>query len=371
MADLREFDIHGLAGIRLLDATAAETSIVARQVGPLLAPLSRDPDITIRFSDRLPASSPVRLLGLDDAGFTDDSFLLLRGKHKSRARVQIPFDRIGKGCEIVCERGLVQVPLLIPILNLTILGNGALPLHASAFTHRGRGFVATGWSKSGKTEVLLAYMAHGASYVGDEWLYLTGDGLHMFGIPEPIRVWSWHLDCLPQYRKAVRIRERGKLRLLKSVASGMRRLSSRRSPQRSRTVRTAGRVRALLDKQLHVDVSPQALFGAERCLLSGVPETILFLVSQEAPEVTVRPLDPREIARRMAFCLQEEQMTLLSYYWRFRFAFPDAANSLLESSLELQTRLLEKVLQGKKAYEVLHPYPVSLEALFEAIEART
>ena len=35
--------------------------------------------------------------------------------------------------------GLPAVPLLIPIVNLTALANGALPMHASAFTHDGVG----------------------------------------------------------------------------------------------------------------------------------------------------------------------------------------------------------------------------------------
>jgi hypothetical protein len=105
--------------------------------------LERDPDIVIRFVDSLPVPSRIRYLGVDDAGFTDHAFLVLRG--------------------------LLQVPLLIPILNLTVLGKGTLPLHASAFSYRDTGFVATGWSRSGKPEVLLGFMANGASYVSDEF----------------------------------------------------------------------------------------------------------------------------------------------------------------------------------------------------------
>jgi len=348
-----DYDLHGLAGIRLVDATPEDIAVVTRQVGPLQAPLEREADIIIRFVDQLEISSSIRYLGLD-AGFTDDAFLVLRSKHKSRARVQIPFDRIGKRCEIVCQRGLLQVPLLIPILNLTILGKGALPLHASAFTYRDTGFLATGWSKGGKTEALLAFMAGGASYVGDEWIYLNGDGSRMYGIPEPVRVWKWHFDSLPQYRKVVRGAERGKLRLLELALTGMNWLR-------------VNRMRALLGKQLYVDVSPYELFGEEKCTLAGVPEKLLFVASHEAPEVTVRSLDAQEVSKRMVFSLQEEQLTFTSFYWKFRFAFPEAANELVETSLERQTEILNRLLAGKEAYEVLHPYPVPLPALYEAI----
>ncbi len=106
--------------------------------------------------------------------------------------VQIPFAEIGQQqCRIVCATGLPAVPLLIPILNLTALNRGILPLHASAFRYQDVGVLTTGWSKGGKTETLLAFMDRGANYIGDEWVYISDDGRHMTGIPEPIRVWEW------------------------------------------------------------------------------------------------------------------------------------------------------------------------------------
>src|SRR5215813_6147866 len=214
-----DFDLHGLAGIRLIDASPHEVAAVVRQLGPIQRPLEREPDITIRFVERLATSSRVRYLGVDEAAFTDDAFLVLRSKHKARARVQIPFEQIGGRCEIVCERGLPAVPLLIPILNLTVLNKGALPLHASAFNYRGAGVLTTGWSKGGKTETLLAFMSRGAEYIGDEWVYITDDGARMYGIPEPIRVWDWHLQDLPQYRALVGRSDRARLGAIKLVQS--------------------------------------------------------------------------------------------------------------------------------------------------------
>ncbi len=362
-----DYDLHGIVGIRLLDATSDDAAVVTRQVGPIQAPLARQPDIVIRFVDELPTSSPMRYLGLDDVGFTGDAFLVLRSKHKSRAKVQIPFDEVGKGCEIVCERGLAQVPLLIPILNLTVLGKGALPLHASAFIYDGTGVVVTGWAKGGKTETLLAFMANGAAYVGDEWVYLRGDGKEMYGIPEPIRVWDWHLDSLPQYRRVVKFKDRTRLRVLQVLLGGMNRFTANGLRHRSFATRTMNGMRPLLRKQLCVDLSPHTLFGKKAFPLIGSPDKIVFVASHEVAEITVRPVDPQEIARRMVFSLQEEQMPFLSYYWKFRFAFPKLANELIERSQELQQEALRRVLERKEAYEVCHPYPVSLPSLFDAI----
>ena len=102
-----DFDLHGLVGIRLLDATESDARSVSAQLSPIRAYLDRDPDIVVRFVDRLRAGH-VRLLGLDDAGFTDDAFLVLRSKYKAPARVKIPLDAIGARPEIVCGAGFPQ-----------------------------------------------------------------------------------------------------------------------------------------------------------------------------------------------------------------------------------------------------------------------
>ena len=361
-----EYDLHGLVGIRLVDASPADAVAVDRQLGPIRATLEREPDITIRFVDRLALTGPVRRLGLDEAGFTDDAFLVLRGKHKSRARVQIDFGQIGERCEIVCESGLVAVPLLIPILNLTALGRGALPLHASAFEWEGTGVLTTGWSKGGKTEALLAFMAQGARYIGDEWVYLSGDGGRMGGIPEPIRVWDWHLDALPVYRERVRAGDRARLGLLhaaQALARGVSHAPGAGLPP----ARLLGRMRPLLARAAHVDLHPKRLFNRELGSLSGDLHKIFFVGTHESPDIALRRLDPAEIARRMVFSLQYERLPFMSWYLTYRFAFPDRRCELLEHAEELQRERLTRILEGHEAFALDHPYPVSLTALFEAM----
>jgi len=323
-----DFDLHGCVGIRLEGATPAEERAVTRQLGPIRAPLAREPDLVIRFVDRLAPGAPLTLLGVDDVGFDDRAFVVLRGRQKSRARVQIPLERVGGRCEIVCERGLAAVPHLVAIVNLTALANGALPLHASAFLWRGTGVLATGWAKGGKTEALLAFLGEGASYLGDEWVYLGDDGRRMFGIPEPIRVWDWQIRDVPWLHARLRRGDRARLAALRGVASGVAGLA-RGSHGLARFAR---RVQPLLDRQRWVQIPPRETFGADRCVREGAPEKLFFVASHEAPEVVVRRADPLAIARRMVFSLAEERSDLLSLYRKFRFAFPGTRNVFLEES---------------------------------------
>jgi hypothetical protein len=361
-----DFDLHGIVGIRLLNATPSDVAAVRRQLGPIQAPLSRTPDIVICFVDKIPSATPVRYLGLDDVGFTEDAFLLFRGKYQMRVKVQIPFQHIGsQQCEIVCESGLPAVPLLIAILNLTVLSKGALPLHASAFNYNGKGILTTGWSKGGKTEMLLTYGAHGAEYIGDEWVYLSSDGEHMYGIPEPIRVWKWHLKELSYYKAKVSNRDLLRLRVLNMVIKSLDRFEESSVTRGSSLVKLSRRVNAILHRQINVDIPPEKLFGKTVGATAGHPDKVFFVATHESPEIRVEPIDPNEIVQRMVFSLQEERAEFLSYYQKFRFAFPQSSNPFIDQIEETQRRILTNVLVGKEAYAVYHPYPFSLPKLFQ------
>jgi hypothetical protein len=352
---LLDFDLHGLVSIKLVRPSPSDTAAVRRQLGPVEASVEREPDIVIRFVDRLERSSPIRYIGVDDAGFTDDAFLVLRSRHKSSARVKIDFSQIGGPTEIVCERGLAAVPFLVPILNLTLLAKGVLPLHASAFIHEGTGVVATGWSKGGKTEALLAFAAHGAEYVGDEWVYVTSDGSRVHGIPEPIRIWHWQLRQLPQYERLIGTGQRTRLNALELAL----RAQKWRHPR-------PGRVSALLKRQQYVDVDPERLFGRLGAMTAPF-DRLFFLVGHERSEVTAEPIDPSEVARRMTFSLLHESLDLTAAYLKYRFAFPNSSSHLVDHAATLQRDAIGRVLAGKPTFAVHHPYPVSLDALFNAM----
>jgi hypothetical protein len=360
-----DFDVHGLAGIRLVDASAGDAAAVRRQLGPLERPLSTQPDITIRFVDRLELDGPLTYIGAGEAAFASDAFLVLRTRHKVPARVLIPMDRIGEPLEIVCERGLTALPLLVPILNFTLLARGSLPLHAGAFRYAGNSVVVTGWSKGGKTETLLAFLEHGAEYIGDEWVYIDDEGTRTAGIPEPIRVWDWHLEQLPEGRRFVGATDRLRLGGIELLGRLERRLPGR--IRRLPPGRALGRLMPVLDRQRYVDVPAETIAGGRLGRLTAGFDRLFFLVSWSSPYIGVEPIDPDEVARRMVASLQHERLDFMGYYWKFRFAFPGRASAIVERAEEIERERLRQALAGKPAYRVGHPYPVAFEALYDAI----
>jgi hypothetical protein len=356
-----DFDLHGFVGVRLVGASARDAAAVEAQLGPIRAPLDREPDITIRFVDRLQTASPLRLLGSDDAAYDDEGLVLLRGRRNSRTRVRVPLDRAGGACTLVAERGLQAVPLLVAIVNLTALAKGVVPLHAAAFVHRGQGVLVTGWAKGGKTETLLAFMADGARYVGDEWVYLLPGGRRLCGIPEPVTLWDWHLDDLPAFRAAARPRDRAVMRAARAAI----RADERRLPQAA----PLRRLMPAVERRARVHVAPHELFGADACPGEGPFDRLLFVGSHTSPDVAIRRVDPDEVSRRMVFSLRYERLELLEAYSKLRFAFPARRNLLIEASEDIEREALGRAFAGKEAYEVLHPYPVAIPALRAAIGA--
>lgn len=366
-SQFHDFDLHGIVGIRLVDANKKDVAMITRQVGPIQKELERDPDIIIRFTDTLYPDANVRLLGIDDAGYTDDAFLVLKGQHKSKIRVQIPFEDIGqRTLEIVVQRGLPSVPHLIAIINVIAVSKGVVPLHASAFEYNGKGVLVTGWAKGGKTETLLAFATKGAHYLGDEWIYLPSDGQHMYGIPEPIRLWKWHFDEMPEYWNTVKRADRLKLTTLNSMTQVMDRIRDIKLARRTPPGKLINRAVPILQRQLSVQVPPERLFGTTAS--ANLPPEKLFLVaSHESDAFTVEAVAPTEVAKRMVFSLQDERVDFMGYYRKFRFAFPDARNEVIETLEERQRDLLISALAGKDAYVVYHPYPVSIPKLYDTI----
>ena len=69
-----DFDLHGLVGVRVIDGTPSDVAVVRRQLGHPETRLAREPDLTIRFVDRL-APTPLTLVGVGESGYDAGSVL--------------------------------------------------------------------------------------------------------------------------------------------------------------------------------------------------------------------------------------------------------------------------------------------------------
>ena len=360
-----DFDLHGFVGIRVVDPRPGDVETVTRQIGPLVGTLEGMPDITVRFVDDLPDPGPMTYAGWPDSAASGDAFYLLRGRDGVAARTLLPFEDVGSRCEIVCERRAGHVPHLLAVINMTALAKGVLPLHASAFTYRGTGVLAMGWAKGGKTETLLAFAARGAQYVGDEWVYLTPDG-GMHGVPEPIRLWHWHIAQLDALRARLPATTRARLRSLPSVAAAAAGLGGALPGLPGSVLRRAAPV---VRRQAYVQVPPATLFGPESVVLHGRLDTVLLVASSDRDVVDIEPLPGSVVAAHMRASLEEERSPFLQAYRQFRYLFPERRSPVVEAAPATEERLLEQYLGDRPAHLLRHPYPVRLESLVAPVES--
>lgn len=363
-----DFNIHDLVGIRLFNPSTRDVRLVEGHLGLPPAKFSGDPALTIRFVDKLPVDEPLRFLGREDVGFTSDAFILLRSRNLARARTRLAMEKIGKTCELTCETGLPAIPLLRQLLNLIMLARDVVPVHAAAFRHQGRGVLITGWSHGSKTGTLLAFMAAGASFIGDEWIYLSASRDRMYGLPDHLEARPWYLRELPEYRRHVSAIDRVRTGLTDGLARLLSPLvprSERRNSLGSKLIRIAHQ--ALSDQQ-SISLRPRLLFGADACMLESRLDLAIVAVSHEAPEIQVEATLVEQVASQMAASFLHEQASLLSCYHKHLFAFPGRRNELLDQVELIYRRQAVEALKGKPAYTMLHPYPVSIEALQKAVQ---
>lgn len=358
-----DFDIHGLIGMRLINASAGDLAAVCRQVGDFRKALLRPPDVTLRFMNCL-STSPVQHLG-PGKGFTNGEFLSITAE-TGRPGSSIPLDQLGSPCEIVCASGQKSLPLLMPILNLSALAKGCAVIHGSALVHNGVGIILAGWAGSGKTNALLGFVSIGAEFIGDEWILLRADGEQMYGFGGQIGLSASHFETLG----ATNLGFQGARRIFLdglSLSSQMLKQMFKRKGKHSRARSVTARALSALQESFIPRRTPRELFPGHVRSLAAKPSKLFLLLRHDSPQITLERAAPPELALRVAHLVQHEQSTLMEHYHAFRFAFPDRANTLIECMAERRQQLLTSALAGMETYIVRHPYPFSFADLYRSI----
>ena len=358
-----DYYIHGLVGVRLIAASQTNVAAVNAQIGPPSTIGLQRPDIVVRYVDRV-STGLLRYVDLGKTASSKTQFIVFP-EEEAKGKVIIPFERIGDECEILCERSVGWIPLLIPIILLTALKkHGCVPVHASAFAHEGTGVLVTGWVKSGKSEALLAFSQRGATYIGGEWVLLSPDGSSMYGLPGTFRMWDWQrrelLHSQPIGGNAAVFRF---IRLLDSAQRAVPEALLRRRP-----LKLLRDGMPALRRQLNFRVDPKVIFG-DRCgNLAGNPDKIFIGMVHSDQRVLIEPAETNTVADQLTCAMEFELTSLMSHYRAFKFAFPGMQNDFLEKVHDVLRDALQEALATKEIYMLYHPHPVSFDVLYQAMK---
>jgi hypothetical protein len=359
---LVEYDLAGLVRLHVVGARGGEMAALRAQLDTAPTAPRGSPDLVVRFVERLEHGRLTALGG--DSASSDEGFFVVDPHRGKRAR--IPFEAIGAQPELVVERGSRKVPLLEPIINLTLLAKGGLALHASAFGLSGVGSVVAGWPRGGKTTVLLAFAAHGGRIVADDWTYLEADSRSLHGAVERLHLSERHLRGLDMTRARLTRGERLRLRTEAGVRSfsGLLEDRPRSGSTAARTLRATAEG---LAERLEVTATAERLFGDTGVGDAVSLDRIFLVLVSPARAVTVKRTDERTLARRLVCMLQVERAQFLEHYAKFGFAFPEARNALVEQATELELERLGAAVAHRPAYTVHHPEGADGPALVRAM----
>ena len=361
-----EVDYLGAAGIRFENISRGDVSSLVNNFSAFEKGLDREPEIVVRFVDRLETSNLI-FLGLDYAAFDKEKFYLISDP-VSKKKASIPFDKIGQKIEIVCEKGVTSIPLLNHIVNFYLIKNNFVPIHSSGFYFNNKGILVMGWTKGGKTETLLSFANHGAEYVGDEWVVLKPDGSEMSGLHVPVTIWKWQLSYIKKIVKNIGLVNKIIFSTI-SILEASNNISIKFKLEKIFPFKLLGQGLPHLRKLLKIRKSPEDLFKDK--IRNGMIklDAIVLALSQESNEIVAKECEAEEIIKRMIHSNDYEQLPFFEFYKAFKYAFPERNNEFLDNIKNIQSGLLLNALERKKSFKILHPYPVSFEALFSKLNS--
>lgn len=347
-----EFSIHGVLGVTLLNAEACDVATVRRHLGPLEKSLSREPDLVVRFTKRLP---------IVQTQHQEDSFVVL---DKLAAQIAVNFG--SQPCEILCQSGLRSIAVLLPILSLVALKKGYVAVHGSALLYDGVGVVLAGHATSGKTTTLLGFGNLGAEFVGDDWLLLRSDGQKMHGLPAAIDISPKHVESSRLVRHILTPWRRRGFDVLGAVAASVEGVVGHGS--RGRFVKRAvRRIVTAIQRRIIPRIQPQQLFAKCATSFSAKPQKVFFFLKHDEAVVHVKEIHPKEMAELLSQLAEHEQKDLMELYQTFRFAFPQCNSILFEDLFTRQREILTSAVAPHETYIIRHPYPVCFVDLYKRI----
>lgn len=336
--------------VALIDPEPHHVRKISRELGLQPAPLARPADVELRFVDL----GGARRSTADASGLDLGRGPLLPGRASGgSAWAQIVLDGTGV-LRINCDRTLNSPPSLAEILNLALLQQGVLPVHAAGVEWNGRGVMVVGWRGGGKTDALLALLSFGARLIADEWTLVGPEARAMRPLPSPVRVRSRHLAELPALRSLVSASARRRLRAL----SVMRSATAPFTGMRGSAGRLARGLGARLADEAHVDLPMDHLRGAA----GPIPaDAIIALVPVVGERRRPYRAELAELVERLGHVHQHHRQGLMQHYHQFRYAHPDRASDLFENAAQTERVLALQLLDGVPAWicEVDRDAPIS------------
>lgn len=363
-----DYDLHGHVGIRLLNAPPP----IARSLSMGLAPtvLPGTPNLLVRFSERASIkddrpAGPNEKLHTDQADGTHADNLVLRDRHL-RTRARIHWSDGGARWSLECCRSIKDLQLWMPILQVAAFEAGLLAVHAGACRYRGRGILCAGLPDSGKTGVVLALAAQGATLVGDDCIFISPAKDRLYGLLQPFGVRLQYLEQFPVFCQAVEptgLRRAQFFALLRRFGECL----GRGAVGKMLRCRFTHRINQALASRERVIFDPSSALADNRFCTDAAFDLCLLAVRSQSQRVRVESVRPQEMAKRLAVLFDLELAPLRLAYQQHRVASRASPIELLDHAVPLGEHRLAAALAAKPCLIVHQSAGTPLQAIYEAV----
>jgi hypothetical protein len=361
-----DFNLFDIIRIRLVNPDQKHIDFITNLTGVQTSKCEEIPDIKITYRDKISANN-ITLIGLD-AGFDETNFYVLV-KNVDTSKAIIPFDKIGEKCEIICEADLVNIPLLHEIILFSFLKKNWVAIHSSSFVFNGKGALILSWSNGGKTSTLLSFLKNGAEFVSDEWTIISEKGESLHRLPSELSIWEWYFKDIKNILPKINIQQKINFSLIHAILK-INDLSKKFGFQDLEFFKIINRLGVRLKNNLRIHVRPKNLKNIKIASGKTKLDLVLFTVSSLDEDIKIQKILENDVIERMVQSNKQEYEDLFSHYAKFRFAFPDKRNVLIDNFEETHKKILASCFLGKDIYKVIHPYPVPIDKLYNILEKK-
>lgn len=268
------------------------------------------------------------------------------------------------------ERGFplaaVIRPFVRPALQIAASAHGAVAVHGAAAVVDGKGVVVAGWSESGKTETVVAFVEEGASFLSDKWTVIRADGT-VACFPISVGIRRWVLEYAPRLRTALPAAARLRLRVAGSVAA----VAESRARKRVLSGTTGDALERLVISAERVSMSPTdlaAAYGDPPPTATPALGAVVLLTTTPHGEPDAVPADPAWAARRLARSATHERRRYLDLERRMRFAHASPEAPYIASEIEArEEQRLVSLLETVPVIEARAPFPCDPRRIVAAV----
>lgn len=265
-------------------------------------------------------------------------------------------------------------PAVRPALQIApAVAGTAVAIHAASVTVDDGAIAVAGWAESGKTEVALALMERGASFLSDKWTFVGRSDLEASLFPISIGVRRWVLDYLPTLRAATTVRSRAQFAVARGAGIVLGPLARRRGRSRAGAIvpGLAQLASSLGDRAAYSIEDLRRAYGQQDDPLRRRRLRLLVLLRTIADDaVSVSDIGAADASRRLARTAAYERRGYAGLLDRLSYVDPAAAGSATDAMIRADEGVLSDICSAVPTVVVDAPFPSDPGRVADAILQR-